>query len=94
MKLCKDCKYAEITVAGASVDCRCHHPQAAVPPQPDYISGNPGKALPGNAVWIRDDPDRCGPDGKWWEPKQPPEPVGFVDDDPPPRAGGAMEQLA
>jgi len=40
----------------------------------------------------RDDDITCGPHGRYWEPKQPPEPVGFVEDDPKPGSDGATTE--
>jgi hypothetical protein len=68
MRLCRDCKHAVITTAGRMVDCRCHHPRGMRLDPPDYVTGKPAKRVPGNAQYLRDDEDRCGPGGKWWQP--------------------------
>jgi hypothetical protein len=76
----------------------CHHPTAREETPINLVSG---------AITVRWKPcswhrekryedfartaDNCGPEARWFEPKEPPEPVGFVDDDGPgPRSDGAL----
>jgi hypothetical protein len=58
----------------------------------DPVAGRKRAYWPGTFCSMERALGGCGPDGKNWQPKQPPEPVGFVDDDPPPRTGGAMAE--
>jgi hypothetical protein len=73
----------------------CHHPTAFQHEPPDPVTGITTSRW-AVARWHRqsgygDDNKNCGPHAQWFEPKEPPEPVGFADDDPSPRTGGAME---
>jgi hypothetical protein len=75
----------------------CHHPSARQTAPIDLVTGVIKKTWAGcryhRLAGLHDTDQNCGPHGRWFEPKdgpEPPEPVGFTDDDPPPRAGGAM----
>jgi hypothetical protein len=75
----------------------CHHPSARKKAPIDLVTGVIKETWEScrnhRVAGYRDTDQNCGPHGRWFEPKdgpQPPEPVGFVDGDPPPRTGGAM----
>jgi len=75
----------------------CHHLSAREESPPNPVSGVVTKRWTTCSIHrtarYRDESNNCGPHGLYWEPKHPPhEPVGFADDDPPPRAGGAMAE--
>ena len=95
--LCIDCRWVRWPWRHNnrnSSGAMCTHPSVMRPAvgTPDPVTGRKRATWPGSFCDTRRSfgSDACGPDDKQWEPKQPPEPVGFVDDDPPPRGGGAM----
>ena len=59
MKLCIDCQFYGGHVGLAEI-CK-HHLNR----RPDYVYGG---VKPMDASWLRNlkEPDKCGPDGKWW----------------------------
>ena len=94
MKLCKDCRWFRPREAGKAA--LCGHPTSVHPASTSLITGEP---IPGHQYACADMRfllawgGFCGSEGTHWEPKQPPEPVGFADDGPSPRTGGAMEKV-
>ena len=103
MKLCKDCRFISwpsglseaaerMGLIGAIAEC--HHPSARLTSPMDPVTGDIKQTWAGcrnhRLAGYRHADQSCGPHGRWFEPKQPPEPVGFADDDPPPPSGGAM----
>lgn len=66
MKLCKDCKYLR---AGEETDdySLC----SFIKGEPDLVWGGwlPLSLELSSCYRLRNDPEKCGPDGKWWEPK-------------------------
>jgi hypothetical protein len=89
--LCKGCRWA-INQMNDWRFAKCTNPQVnpRIAPKRNPITGEPDGGHSIMCQFARASWGECGPNGKFWEPKQPPEPVGSVDDDPPPRAGGAM----
>jgi hypothetical protein len=75
-KLCKDCRWAINPTAQderplltrRSYDWVCGHLGARLRHQPDYVTGQPIEARRDKCLYVRDDPQRCGPEGRWWEP--------------------------
>lgn len=71
MKLCKDCKWALNRGAELGTprpyDWSCRHPAALQPPLADYVTGTPQQPHPRDCLGMRDDPDLCGPEGRYWE---------------------------
>ncbi len=62
MKFCKDCKwFGMMTEGGSGVGC------AKEVGRTDFINGGVYYQY---ALWIRESPDLCGPEGKWWEAKE------------------------
>ena len=105
MKLCKDCRFLFYPdgLSGAATRmgllasvAECHHPSARQKAPIDLVTGVVKESWAGcrnhRLGGLHDTDRNCGPHGRWFEPKEPPEPVGFADDDPPPPAGGAMEK--
>jgi hypothetical protein len=94
MKLCKDCWWFHPQEAGKAA--LCGHPTSVHPAGTSLITGEP---ILGHQYTCADMRfflawgGFCGSEGTHWAPKQPPEPVGFVHDDPSPRTGGAMEKV-
>lgn len=62
-KFCKDCKHYKAP-GKYLTHHRCHSPENEVDP----VTGEPEATL---CTYTRIVEDRCGPDGKWWEPKCP-----------------------
>jgi|KBSMisStandDraft_5_1062788.scaffolds.fasta_scaffold226792_2 hypothetical protein len=77
MKLCKDCRHAEMQ----SGIWFCMHPSAMRPTSIDPVTGEPVLARGTSCDFARilihnaDGEDLCGREGKFWEPAAPP---GFV----------------
>jgi hypothetical protein len=96
-RFCKDCRWVRWPWRNIrdSSGAMCNHPSVMRPDvgSLDPVTGRRQASWPGTFCTMERQFGRCGPDDKNWEPQQPPEPVGFVDNDPPPRAGGAMEEL-
>ena len=91
MNFCKDCRWIEPQPLHPSRPY-CTHPNSVLPGEISLVTGHRSPDQPLSCEMARQSwgmGDFCGPDGKYWEPRPPLEPVGFVDDDPPPRAGGA-----
>jgi hypothetical protein len=104
--LCKDCRFlsypegladAATRMGMLSYIAECHHPSARQTSPVDLVTGITKTSWAGclshRLAGYRDTDQNCGPHGRWFEPKEPPEPVGFADDDPSPRTGGAMEKV-
>ena len=69
MKLCKDCRWMEPVDPPPPIRMpRCMHASAAVSGQPDYVWGQQLAPQPLLCELMRDDPARCGPEGRHWEP--------------------------
>ena len=71
MKLCKDCRWMEAVAPPSPSSIRmpkCLHSSSSASEQPDYVWGRQlvPQQLP--CEFARDDPDRCGPEGLYWEP--------------------------
>jgi hypothetical protein len=81
MNLCEDCRWItwpwrNIRDSGGAM---CTHPSVPKPSaEPDLVTGRESRPLPGTFCGMERRTGRCGPEGKHWGPKQPPEPVGFV----------------
>src|SRR5271169_1335786 len=95
-RLCKDCRWVtwpwpHIRDSGGAM---CIHPSVMRPDPggPDPVTGRPRVVRPGTFCELERRLGVCGSDGTHWEPRQPREQVGFVDDDPPPRTGDAMAE--
>jgi hypothetical protein len=83
VKLCKDCKWIRPPTARPM----CAHPSSVLRGELSLVTGKITPGQPLNCEEARYDylfGNYCGSQGKHWEPKQPPEPVGFVGDDPSP----------
>ena len=66
-KLCKDCLNY---IPDGSPDCASAHNSETN--SPDYVNGitPPSRPIWYSAQRCREDAKTCGPDAKWWEPKQ------------------------
>ena len=64
-KLCRECRFLDEVR-------HCLAPQNNVAPAPDYVHGDNPRIRPVwyGAQYCREDEKACGPDAKWWEPKQ------------------------
>lgn len=77
MKLCKDCRHAELQ----SGTWFCRHPSAIRPAYIDPVTGEPeaSRGTPCNFARLfihnPEGEDYCGEEGKFWESRNPP---GFV----------------
>ena len=104
--LCKDCRFlsypdslsdAAARMGMLSYIAECHHPSAHTTFPMDMVTGAVKTGWTGclshRLAGYGDTNQNCGLHGRWFEPKEPPEPVGFADDDPSPRTGGAMEKV-
>jgi hypothetical protein len=107
IKLCKDCRFLSLGELAAfagvvermdsfSALAECHHPSARRESKIDLVTGKVTQWWE-RCAWhrlagYRDEDQNCGPHGLWFQPKEPPEPVGFADDGPPPRLGGATAE--
>jgi hypothetical protein len=71
-KLCKDCRWAGNPCAELTLprpyDWVCGHLGARLRQQPDYVTGRPVEPRQDKCLYVRDDPQRCAPRGRWWEP--------------------------
>ena len=70
MKLCKDCRWMEPVDPPSPSSIRmpkCLHASAAATGQPDYVWGRELAPQQLACEFARDDPDRCGPEGRYWE---------------------------
>lgn len=94
-RFCKDCRHFD--PGDAPERPMCAHPTSVFVRGIDPVTGvdrPPQRLTCYQARWLRADASDgyCGREGVHWQPRRPPEPVGFVDDDPPPRSGGAMAE--
>jgi len=64
MKTCLECKYFYEVDATQTAEIyhRCKHPKLT---HPDPVLGDVVKSVP--AAEVRDDVNRCGPEGQWFE---------------------------
>jgi hypothetical protein len=70
MKLCKDCRWAALDEDEVKqMAWHCSHPSARFTPDPDYVTGKPVNSVQLSCKWVRWDEDRCGAQGKHWEPR-------------------------
>ena len=69
-KICKECKHVKIHVAYSYY---CNHPET-IPKVPDLVTGSYISNLDydHNPWRLRANESKCGPSGKWWEPKDMP----------------------
>ena len=51
-------------------DWVCSHESARREGQPDYVMGLPVVPWQDSCVTVRRDPNRCGINGRYWEPKE------------------------
>jgi hypothetical protein len=56
-------------MAARDYDWICRHPSSLRPPLVDYVLGLPKEPRPRDCRTMRDDPDLCGPEGRYWEPQ-------------------------
>jgi hypothetical protein len=68
MKLCQDCRWFDEAEIGDRHNPVCRHSTSQLEPYPDYVRGRrkPKVSLP--CQLARQDPDRCGPEGQYFEP--------------------------
>lgn len=66
-KLCKECRHFSADVAA-----NCNAPQNRETVAPDYVNGIGHRTRPiwYGAQYCREDAKACGPEAKWWEPRQ------------------------
>jgi hypothetical protein len=72
MNLCRDCRWAkglEGLVTEQPYDYVCQHSTSVRMSLPDYVLGRPQEPRQLQCRIARDDPARCGPEGRYWEAK-------------------------
>lgn len=81
-RLCKDCRWGVDKVHSQPrrrYDWDCTHPALSIAPGPDYVLGEVQEPYPMPCIDARKIvPGRCGPDGKFWEPRDQSSGIGFV----------------
>jgi hypothetical protein len=76
VKLCRDCRWALDRGVMFTLhwhlptDWICRHPAAVRMPPPDYVTGAPQDPRITDCVGMRRDPSLCGPEGRYWEPRE------------------------
>ena len=86
-------------LAAFAMLAECRHPTAREEERIDPVSGYI-KVRWKLCTWHREERIRgyartannCGPEARYFEPKEPPEPLEVAGDDPGPRSGGAMAE--
>jgi len=69
IKLCKDCRWAALEEQDGAMTWLCTHRSGRFRPLPDYVTGKPVEVVQLPCKWARSDSERCGQEGKYWEPR-------------------------